>query len=300
MSDTTLHTLTSRMDALSSHSTAPQERTAGQAADHGASLSNLFGNSIRIQRGSRSDYLALASFHYKGAHPGAITSVFSAVHEAPTVIGRYLAREAERCVIGVLVRSLPHLGCSLRDRATHGRYRGLGGKASASLINREVRTISRVVIDPRWRGVGLAVQLVKHALLQPETVFTEALAAMGHVHPFFERAGMQRYERPPRPEHARMIDALSHAQLAVHKLASMSITMTCVERMTIEMQAWLSNELRRWHRAAFRTSPAALRAMTIESLLREARDHLLINPVYYLIDHRTRNEPHASHRSPAS
>src|SRR5205085_372514 len=116
----------------------------------------------------------------------------------PTVVGRWLQRP-ERCeVLGVLVRSLPQLCCQLRDLATGGRYRTLRRRDAAVVLNREVRTISRVVIDPRVRGLGLAVRLVRHALTHtsPAIHFTEALAAMGRVSPFFQHAGMTRYQRP--------------------------------------------------------------------------------------------------------
>lgn len=244
---------------------------------------------VRIELGSKDDYRALARFHYKGRLPGVITAAYRAVHDAPTVVGRFLARRNERTVIGVLLRSLPHLGCALRDHATHGRYRGLGSRAAAQLINREFRTISRVVINPQWRGVGLAVELVKHALNEPETPYTEALAAMGRVHPFFERAGMQRYDRPPRSEHTRLIDALEHVHIAPTLLASQALLEARLQALPHDMQQWIEAELRRWHRTAFRTPARSLATLSLDTLLRDARDQLFMHPVYYLSDHRTQN-----------
>jgi GNAT superfamily N-acetyltransferase len=167
-------------------------------AEHG---DDLLAN-VRIEVGSARDYAALAQFHYKGAKIGVVTTVCRMVHETRSVVGRYVQRRSDKAIIGVILRALPHLACSLRDVATRGRYReGLTRRESAIMLNREMRTISRVVIHPQWRGLGLAVMLVKHALAnaEPGVIYTEALAAMGHVHPFFERAGMMRYERPPRP-----------------------------------------------------------------------------------------------------
>src|SRR5690606_4340339 len=133
--------------------------------------------------------------------------------DRPTVVGRFLRREQTREVVGVLVRSLPRLDGSLRDVATGGRYRGLRPHERAAMLNREMRVISRVVIDPRYRGLGLAVRLVRHALDHAETPYTEALAAMGRVNPFFERAGMTRYERPHHPAHARLLYVLDEIGL---------------------------------------------------------------------------------------
>jgi len=240
---------------------------------------------LRIERGASGDYQQLASFHYKSGRPGAVTAVYRMVHRAPTVVGRFVGRPDETTIVGVLIRSLPSLGCQLRDRATSDRYRGMGVLAAAAMVNREFRTISRVVIHPQWRGLGLAVRMVQHALRDPETQYTEALAAMGRVHPFFERAGMIRYDRPPRPEHARLLDALDRLDISPGSLASVRLVLDKLESTNSTDRRWLELELRRWHRAAFRTTKERIAAMMLPQLLEAARDRLLSQPVYYLYYH---------------
>ncbi len=240
---------------------------------------------LRIERGASGDYQQLASFHYKSGRPGAVTAVYRMVHRAPTVVGRFVGRPDETTIVGVLIRSLPSLGCQLRDRATSDRYRGMGVLAAAAMVNREFRTISRVVIRPQWRGIGLAVRLVRHALGDPETAYTEALAAMGRVHPFFERAGMVRYDRPPRPEYARLLDAFDRLDISPSSLASVRLVLAALGASRTEDRRWLEAEIRRWHRAAFRTSKQYLAAMSFAQLLAAARDRLLSQPVYYLYHH---------------
>lgn len=259
---------------------------------------------LKLQPGTLADYHSLSSYHYKGAKPGAVTSVLRLVHDASTVVGRYLNRKHECTVIGVLVRSLPHLACSLRDEATGQRYRGLQSSHTAAILNREVRTISRVVIHPQWRGLGLAVMLVKHALAnaEPGVIYTEALAAMGHVHPFFERAGMTRYERPPRPAHARLMDVLDHLGLAPAMLASPMLVRrhfaSCDERWQLFLR-----ELRIWHRRGARRSRNRHQP-TIDDMLMAARDQLITLPVYYLYRHghidAASSQAHASAPSEAT
>ncbi len=238
-----------------------------------------------IERGGSGDYQQLASFHYKSGRPGAVTAVYRIVHRAPTVVGRFVGRSDETTIVGVLIRSLPSLGCQLRDRATNDRYRGMGVLAAAAMVNREFRTISRVVIRPQWRGIGLAVRLVRHALGDPETAYTEALAAMGRVHPFFERAGMVRYDRPPRPEYARLLDAFDRLDISPGSLASVRLVRAALGASRPEDRRWLEAEIRRWHRAAFRTAKQCLAAMSFTQLLVAARDRLLSQPVYYLYYH---------------
>ena len=250
---------------------------------------------VVIERGSAADFAALARFHYRSRHPGMVTARYRAVLDEPTVIGRYLSRRGERQTIGVLLRSLPRLCCTLRDHATHDRYRGMSWRFRGQMLSREFRTISRVVIDPRWRGAGLAVRMVKQALAEPDTIFTEALAAMGRVHPFFERAGMVRYERPPRAEHARLIDGLKHAGLSPTLLASTRLFNDRFAQLSQENRGWLEAELRHWHRSVFRTSREQLAQLTLDDLQRAARAHVFVHPIYYLAQHDAAPPQKSSH-----
>ena len=240
---------------------------------------------LRLETGTMEDYKRLACFHYKSGRPNAVTTIYRLIHRAPGIAGRFLQRQNQTTVVGVLLRCLPHLGCQLRDEATGFRYRKLSPHSSAVMINREFRTIARVVIHPQWRGLGLAVRLVKHALSNPETIYTEALAAMGHVHPFFERSGMIRYDRPARPEHVRLEEALNRLEIDSTDLASIHLVCDKLKKVNAADQQWIETELRRWNRAAFRTTKDKIEAMNLEQLLIAARNKLLVQPVYYLMHH---------------
>lgn len=237
---------------------------------------------LTIERGVSADYRALSVHHYKSGAPMGPTSIWTARLSRPTVVGRYLRRGEERLVAGVVVCTLPRLSCSLRDVATRGRYLGLGLKARADLLNREVRTIARVVIDPRLRGLGLAVRLVRHTLAHAPTVYTEALAAMGRVNPFFERAGMVRYDRPALPAHARFLDAMEEVGIAPVELASLSGVIKRLDELSSGARLFFTRELRRWHAATFFLAMDDVQAMPVVDSLRQARRQLHAQALYYL------------------
>ncbi|HVP74118.1 MAG TPA: AAA family ATPase [Phycisphaerales bacterium] len=234
---------------------------------------------FRIEPGTLADYRALASFHYRSHHPGAATSVL-----------RIRAGGSEPLLVGVLVRSLPHLNAAARDVALHHRYATLSQRERGIVLNREIRCISRVVIDPRFRGMGLAVRLVRHALEHPESArlrYTEALAAMGRVSPFFERARMQRFDLPEacRPAHARLLDALQHVGLTAHDL-SRDQEESAAAALDRNQRRWLVSEARRFLRATRRLSSAQMNAMSERDTLAAAAERLLLQPVYYVYSHR--------------
>jgi len=60
----------------------------------------------------------------------------------------------------------------------------------ARLINEEIARISRVVIHPKFRGIGLGSFLVRETMPKVNAKVVEALAVMARYNPFFEKAGM--------------------------------------------------------------------------------------------------------------
>jgi len=242
------------------------------------------GDALTLRAGALREYEALAPFHYLRARPATVSRVLVLEDRRERVADRFArlcgepaAGERGR-VAAVLVESYPSLGCALRRAALGERYRGWGDRrASARVINAELRCISRVVVHPQWRGAGLAVRLVRAALATATTRYVEALAAMGRVHPFFERAGMTAYRRWPLPRDQRLRDALRFAGLEPWALASAT-------RMRAALRegdpghpgephaGLLRRELARWAR----------NETTIEQQLARARDELLCEPVYYL------------------
>jgi len=241
---------------------------------------------LHARLGTRADYKQLAGFHYLANAPFSIERVLVLEDRRPTVAARFNPQSTIRnskCIVGVLIESLPALSCVLRDQALGGRYRWDDRGAAARLLNREVRCISRVVVHPQWRGLGLAVRLVRWALDTATTPYTEALAAMGRVHPFFERAGMTAYRRWPLAKDQRLLDALRYAGLEPWALARVDAMTKRLENPDDSLRSLrprsgqassglLRRELRRW----------AGGRLTLRQQLELARDRLLCEPVYYL------------------
>ena len=187
-------------------------------------------------------------------------------------------------MVAVLVESLPSLSCRMRDWATHDRYGGhLPPRPRAMLLNAELRCISRVVVDPRWRGLGLAVRLVRDALASPTTPLTEAIAAMGRVNPFFERAGMTAYPRPTHAHDDRLIAALARAGIVARDLARTRWAWRQIQSLDPATRAWLLKELHRWYRQ--NAGRSAQHETDPRRQLDVARQRLRLEPVYFLKDH---------------
>jgi len=254
---------------------------------------------VRIERAARQDWLALAPLHYRSHAAGAVTDIFRMVYEAagagggcppcihgglgsgggPSVRGGLRAR-----LVAVIVYSRPPLSLAARDRATGGRYRtaGMGRVAAGYLVNRELRIISRVVVAPNWRGLGLAVRLVAETLPQVGTPYVEAMAAMGQMHPMFERAGMTAYPQRQAPQGERLLAAMEAAGIGRAARRSGASLGQAIEGLAPGLRRLVEREVEHWTRSYLgaknhRTNrPQRVRAMDLVAR------HLDSAPVYYL------------------
>jgi GNAT superfamily N-acetyltransferase len=152
---------------------------------------------LQIVQGCLDDYKRLAHYHYRGSHSGPASAIFA------------LRRAGCKTPVGVIVYSTASVVLELRNIATGHLFAGLDRSTQLALINANIRRISRVVIEPRFRGLGLASRLVRETMPLVDVSIVEALAVMGWVNPFFERAGMKAYKAKPSAAGVQFIEALS-------------------------------------------------------------------------------------------
>lgn len=168
---------------------------------------------ITIEPATPEDYHRLAHLHYRAGPPATMARVLRAVRRVPPNID-----PSQRLLAGVLVVSMPTLNSAWRDRAWPGFFTTPSKAHNARRLNTNLRTISRVIVEPRSRGLGVARMLVRAYLDNPLTPATEAIAAMGALCPFFQRAAMTPYTLTPDRHDTRLLDALAHLSVAPESL----------------------------------------------------------------------------------
>jgi ParB-like chromosome segregation protein Spo0J/ABC-type transport system involved in cytochrome c biogenesis ATPase subunit/N-acetylglutamate synthase-like GNAT family acetyltransferase len=141
---------------------------------------------ISIRKGAVEDYEGLSRFHYR-----------SKEDEEPESLRikdcyKLLFKDE---IIGVIVYSHSYLNLKPRNMVFGERYLYTPGEFhKARLINEEIARISRVVIHPKFRGIGLGAFLVKETMPKVDAKVIETLAVMARYNPFFEKAGMVRVD----------------------------------------------------------------------------------------------------------
>jgi GNAT superfamily N-acetyltransferase len=272
---------------------------------------------VRIERGTRDDWLALAPFHYRSHEAGAVTGIWRMVYETDGMRNAEcgvrskqkrqpqhggagdagnaripLCHSAFRTphsslrtvLVGVIVYSRSPLSLGARDRATGGRYRtaGMGRTAAGYLVNRELRIISRVVLAPNWRGLGLASRLVAETLPLAGTPYVEALAAMGEMHPMFQRAGMTAYPQQPAPQGERLRAALEAAGIDRAARRRGADLGRAIDALPAGPRRLVEQEVDRWARSYLGAKNHRACRLDRERALDLAARHLDSAPAYYL------------------
>ena len=175
--------------------------------------------------------------------------------------------------LGIVVYGHAPLELSLRNHATGGRY-----VRNAELLNREVRILRRLVIHPDVRGCGLGALLVRRTLPLVGTRYVECLAALGSLHPVFERAGMTRIGLAGKSSYTRQVlQRLDHLGL---RPEDPGLERAIAQRP--QVRELVVQAVTAWYRATTGAGRRRAAARTNRGLAESFRVMAGTAPVYYL------------------
>jgi ABC-type ATPase with predicted acetyltransferase domain len=171
---------------------------------------------LRVEEGSLEDYEALAPFHYRNPETRPVTMKIFAL------------RRDDNEPVGVILYSYPPINCS-------GRKEALGKKLSLAEVNESLTTISRVILHPKYRSIGLGIRLVEETLPLVGRPYVEVMAVMAEYSPFFEKAGMRRIMTRQSPEPVnRAVKSLEGLGFKPYLLASTQSNYKLLVKMSRE------------------------------------------------------------------
>jgi ABC-type transport system involved in cytochrome c biogenesis ATPase subunit/GNAT superfamily N-acetyltransferase len=126
---------------------------------------------MSVEEATKDDYRQLAYLHYR-------------------VSGGVVAplRFFKLCRGGEVAGVIAYTYCA---PAVGGRMKAVGYKPRLEELNRDWALISRVVVHPKYRSVGLGARLVRESLPLVGRRHVEMVAVMARYNPFAERAGMR-------------------------------------------------------------------------------------------------------------
>lgn len=209
-----------------------------------------------------------AGWHYLGCgRPG------------PLAAG-WLARLGGRPA-AIALFSFPHLLLGARRAALPPAFWPRAVLAGgAAELNARLRLLSRLVVDPRLRGCGVATALLRHALPRLGVPFVECLAQMGEYSGFLGAAGFRREGTVQPPAAARALRRV----LDRHGLAAQDLRDPAARSLHAARVPGLGRALAALARSRVQTGHGGLRRGQgdAHALLDRALARLDCRPGYYL------------------
>lgn len=225
-----------------------------------------------VERGSLADFAAFAHWHYLGARrPGPVSDVF-------------VAKLGQR-VIAVATFGPTHLFLSPRNEALPQFSSCLVASDGATALNANVRLLQRVIVEPRFRALGVASRLLREALPQLGVPFVECLAEMGQFSGFLERAGFERRGRcKASREVARLERTLARWGINARALAHAPKRAATLAALPPRRRLTLLRQLRAVCRSRIETGVGRMRKAPrlCETVLSRALLRLHCRPDYFL------------------
>ncbi|MCD6364566.1 MAG: hypothetical protein J7M14_01695 [Planctomycetes bacterium] len=147
---------------------------------------------LEITEGAASDWPYFARWHYRGLGLAPVRRVLMLWHDEEP--------------IGICVFTFGPLASRERNRLF-----GISGPLTASRarrINRNFASVGRLVLDPRYRGAGIAAAFLRRCCELTDWPWIELVSEMAHLVPFHEAAGFRTIAKtPPKPSTATPADA---------------------------------------------------------------------------------------------
>ena len=168
---------------------------------------------MRIEEGTVQDWRMLAGFHYRSHRIAGPRKIFC------------LRRGEELC--GVIVYCYP-------PPTSFGRRLVLP-KMSMKELNEKLSIISRVVVHPKYRTIGLGAKLVKETLPLAGTPYVEMPAVMAKYNRFGEKGGMQKIiQQPPPKEALKIAEILQQLGFNIQLLSSEKYVLNKLQTLSDE------------------------------------------------------------------
>lgn len=176
-----------------------------------------FYNDMKVEIGAIEDYEKLKRFHYRQANLGARKAIYKITYKND--------------LIGVIVICYPHLALKGRNIALNNELAKMT-KENCKKLNDEFDSIARIIIHPKFRGIGLAQYFLQEYFKLTSAKYVETLATMALYNPFFEKAGMTRVDVAEDETRAKMCKELENLGFDIKLLSSARYCQNIYEKLS--------------------------------------------------------------------
>ncbi len=150
-------------------------------------MSNFIASCLEIIPGRYNDYSILAPFHYR---PGPIRPCA----QIYKIVGKKKHRDDFPDPMAVCVLRAPLQQLRARNIATKNYFKAESDlQKRYQLVNRKILYLARLIVDPRYRRIGLGGWLVRDVLERQTIPIVETLTPIDFTNKLFQKAGFKLY-----------------------------------------------------------------------------------------------------------
>lgn len=175
-------------------------------------MSDFITNCLEIVPATQADYKLLAQYHYQKEPPAPPDQIYKIRGTKPTC-------DAFPDPIAVILYSMPIINLHGRTTATSSYFRkphtDIG---KLRLVNKKIRYISRLIVDPRFQKRGLASWLLKDTLERQTVPIVETLTPIDFTNKIFQKSGFKLYHSQAPEWYKRFTDALTQVRIRLSDL----------------------------------------------------------------------------------
>ncbi len=167
-------------------------------------MSKFIFNCLEIVPGTLSDFRSLAGYHYRTEAIWAPTDVYK-------IRGIKGYHNAFPDPIAIIVYRMPLPDLRARTKATNSYFHAPKTLSERlTLVNHNIRYIARIIVDPRFRALGIATKLLTESLKLQTIPIVETLIPLDWTTKLFQKAGFKLYTTPAPPWYRRFIELLTN------------------------------------------------------------------------------------------
>jgi ABC-type dipeptide/oligopeptide/nickel transport system ATPase subunit/GNAT superfamily N-acetyltransferase len=182
---------------------------------------------VEIKEAYRGEFKKLEPFHYRQTADKLIVSKIYAAY-------------VEGELAAVIVYTTPHFTLRGRNIAAPEYKPTKPYQEYLKRLNRDFTRIARVIVAPKFRGIGLGVKIVKDTMPLTGKKYVETLAVMAKYNPFFEKAGMRRIDLPESEDVKRIKQYLERFGFNPEFTASKRYNLSIINKLTPQQLEELS------------------------------------------------------------
>lgn len=218
-------------------------------------MTNLITNCLEILPAALADFKILEKYHYQTDPVNPATQIYK-------IRGINSTQDTFPDPMAVIVYRQPLPSLRARTMATKGYFSQAPTIAGRlRIVNQKIIYIARLIVDPRFRKLGLATWLLDDTLQRQAHPLVETLTPIDFTNKIFQRAGFKLYQMPAPPWYQRFEDILLSLGINEQNLKIPFLVQNRIDRLKSDQYDHVDNEIRQFlhHFRHRRNMPAGIK-----------------------------------------